>query len=207
MKLISRTASAAIMLGLAVWAAACAAIPYDDQTDKLVTQLQTDVDTQLVSLISLEDQVTSLNGKTDADSVAALAAANKKLAYSANLDAYNKIDVDLISLKLRVDASPNATTPTIDFDICKIKQALLGLDTPDEKALCETPAPNPPPLSFKDLHQKGELSANTVIATEQLLDTELQGLITYETVLKGGGSGSTAASAKPASTGAAQKGS
>jgi hypothetical protein len=49
----------------------CAAPLYDDQTDKLVTQLQTDVETEITTLITLDEEVQDLAGKTDAASKAA----------------------------------------------------------------------------------------------------------------------------------------
>ena len=79
--------------------AACAAPQYDDQTDKLISQLQTDVNTEIVSLITLDHTISNLTGKTDAASKKALADAKTKAGYNANTSFYNKVDVDLTALQ------------------------------------------------------------------------------------------------------------
>ena len=57
---------------------------YDDQTDKLISQIQTDVDTQFVSLITLDHKISRLSGKPDPASVKALADAKTKAGFDAN---------------------------------------------------------------------------------------------------------------------------
>lgn len=106
--------------------AACAAPQYDDQTDKLISQLQTDVNTEIVSLITLDHKISNLAGKTDAASQKALAAAKSKAEYDANTTFYDKVDVDLTSLQTRVDAEPSAATPHLDKAIQDLRDNLLA---------------------------------------------------------------------------------
>src|ERR1051326_5260072 len=93
--------SSAVKYGIIalLFATSCAAPQYDAQTDKLISQLQTDVDSEIVSLITLDRKIARLSGKADQTSQKALAEAKSKAGYEANADFYDKIDVGLIGLQ------------------------------------------------------------------------------------------------------------
>ena len=181
-------AGALMLLGLA---GGCSAPQYDDQTDKLISALQADVDTQFVTLISLarkidrlNRQIDALKGQTDAASQAALAAAQRTLAgatmkagYDANADAYDKLAVDLISLQMRVDAEPDASTPDLDKALQNLRANLVGEG------------------GLQASHQRdGVLTLVYLQSAQRLIDVQLQALLTRELVLKNGSSGSSSAS-------------
>lgn len=67
----------------------CATSKYDATVDAKLTELQQEVDTQMVSMISASTQ-------TNEKSV-------KQRAYNANIAFYDKVDVDLTSLELRME--------------------------------------------------------------------------------------------------------
>src|SRR5271157_5527425 len=100
-----------IVVPVLLMMAACAAPQYDVQTDQLISQLQTDVDTEIAALITLDRKINSLSGKTAAASQKALADTRAKAGYDANTGFYDKVDVDLTALQTRVDAEPSAATP------------------------------------------------------------------------------------------------
>jgi hypothetical protein len=153
-------------------AAACAAPQYDDQTDKLISELQTDVDTEIVSLITLDHKISSLSGKSDAASQRALADAKAKAGYDANTGFYDKVDVDLTSLQTRVDAEPSAATPHLDTAIKDLRDNLLAADG-----------------SMQATHQKvGILSEAYLRNVKMLVDAQIGALLTRELGLKSGSS-------------------
>ena len=164
---------------------------YDDQTDKMITQLQTDVDTEIVTLISLDHKIGSLAQKTDEASQKALADAKTKAAFDANGTFYDKVDVDLIGLQTRVDAEPNAATQHLDVALKDLRSNLLGTDA-----------------SMRLLHQAdGILTEDKLGTVQKLVDAQIGALLTYELQLKNGssssggstGTGSTGGSGKTAS--------
>jgi len=161
---------AEIVVPVLLLVAACTAPQYDDQTDKLISQLQTDVDTQIASLITLDRKIASLSGKTDAPSQKALAEAKVKAGYDANTSFYDKVDVDLTSLQTRVDAEPSAATPFLDKAIQDLRENLLAVEG-----------------SMQATHQKvGILSAAYLRNVKTLVDPQMSALLTRELGLKTG---------------------
>lgn len=155
-------------MALTVFIAGCAAPHYDAQTDKLISQLQTDVDTQIVSLISLDHRIASLSTKTDPSSKRALATAKTKAGYDANTGFYDKIDVDLISLQTRVDAEPSPATPFLDRAIVDLRDNLLTADG-----------------SMQMTHQKVNILSEPYLRNVQpLVDAQIAALLTRELGLK-----------------------
>jgi hypothetical protein len=164
----------------------CAAPQYDAQTDKLISTLQSDVDTQLVSLISLDHKIAGLKGSSDSTSQKALAEATTKAGYDANSGFYDKIDVELTSLALRVDAAPNDSTARIDVAIKALRDNLLGRDIKG---------------SLQNVHLASGVLDESYLTSEQgILNTQFQALLTYELVLKNGSDGAASTPAKPATT-------
>lgn len=175
----------AVMALALVWG--CAAPQYDDQTDKLISALQADVDTQFVTLISLaqkisrlDRQIEALHGQTDAASARMLAAAQQaltdattKAGYDANVPAYDKLAVDLISLQMRVNAEPNDSTPDLNKALANLRDNLIGAG------------------GLQDTHQRdGVLTAIYLQPAQQLIDVQLQALMIRDLILKNGSSGS-----------------
>ncbi len=166
------------MVPVLLLVAACTAPQYDDQTDKLISQLQTDVDTEIVSLITLDRKISSLSGKVDAASQKALADARTKAGYDANTTFYDKVDVDLTSLQTRVDAEPSAATPHLDKAIQDLRDNLLAAKG-----------------SMQARHQEaGILSEVYLRYVQKLVDAQMGALLTRELGLKSGGSSSTSSS-------------
>jgi hypothetical protein len=147
----------------------CAAPQYDSQTDKLITTLQTDTDTLLVHLIAENQQIAALSGRTDKTSLAALDKAKTAAGYLSNIPAYEQIDVDLLSLKTRIDAEPNASTSHLDASLKDLNDNLFGTG------------------SLEAQHAADSILPNAYLTTEQIiLDTQLTALLKYELVLKSG---------------------
>jgi len=152
----------------------CAGPQYDSQTDKLISQLQTDIDTGIVSLITLDHKIELLSGQSDPASRRALADAKAKASYDANTGFYDKVDVDLTGLQTRVDAQPSLATPHLDNSIAALRANLLSADG-----------------SMQATHQKVQiLSVPYLTAVRQIVDAQVGALLTRELGLKGGGSGS-----------------
>lgn len=149
---------------------ACAAPQYDDQTDKLISQLQTDVDTQIVTLISLDHKIADLSQRSDPASQKALAESRTKASYDANTGFYDKIDVDLTSLKTRVDSEPSLATPDLDRSIEFLRENLLAA-----------------PGSLQQTHeQQNILSEPYLRSVEQIVNAQTGALLTREIGLKSG---------------------
>ena len=162
------------------WAAAatmfvivsCAGPQYDSQTDKLISQLQTGIDTEIVFLITLDHKIDLLSGQNDPASRRALADAKTKASYDANTGFYDKVDVDLTGLQTRVDAQPSLATPYIDNSIAALRANLLSDDG-----------------SMQATHQKVQiLSVPYLMTVRQLVDAQIGALLTRELALKSGGS-------------------
>jgi hypothetical protein len=164
--------------------AGCATAPpqYDDQTDKLISQLQKDVDTQIVSLITLDHKIAFLSGKTDASSQKALAEAKTKAGYEANTGFYDKVDVDITGLQTRVDAEPSLATPYLDKGIQALRDNLLVADG-----------------SMQTTHQQVDILSEPYLRTaEKIIDAQIEALLTRELGLKNGAAtGKSSDSAAP----------
>ena len=168
--------------------AGCVTAPqYDDQTDKLISQLQTDVDTEFVSLKSLNDQIKDYSGQTDAASQKSLADAKTKASYSSADAFYQKADVDLISLKTRIDAEPNLSTSKLDEAWQLLNDNLIGSTD-----------------SMQSIHKRDTIISNTELTEIQaLVDAQIGALLTRELNLKGSQSSGSSGSTQAASTGTA----
>ena len=150
--------------------AACVAPQYDDQTDKLISQLQSDVDTQLVTLISLDHKIAALSQRSDPASQKALTEARIKASYDANTGFYDKIDVDLTSLQTRVDSEPTHATPDLDRSILLLRQNLVS-----------------GPGSLQQTHEaQNILSEPYLRSVEQIVNAQMGALLTREIGLKAG---------------------
>jgi hypothetical protein len=165
-------ATAALMTAVA----GCVTPPqYDDQTDKLISQLQTDIDTEIVTLTTLNHKIQALTGKTDAISQKALADSTAKASYDTNTPFYDKLDVDLTTLQTRVNSEPSAATPYLDASLKNLHDNLLTADG-----------------SMQVTHQKVEvLSAAYLQSAQIIVDAQIGALLTRELGLKN-------ASTKPA---------
>jgi hypothetical protein len=149
-----------IRAALCLAVAACSAPPYDEQTDRLISTVQSDVDSEIVMLISLDRKIAELSGATGEAARKALAEARAKAGYEANAEVYDKLDSQLTSLRLRVDALPNEATPNIDHSIDELRASLLS----DEGSL-------------RSIHKKrGVLSEAFLLEERRLLNSQLKGL-------------------------------
>jgi len=115
---------AALFVGLVV--AACSAPPYDEQTDRLISGLQSDVDGQIVMLISLDHKIAELSAAASEASRKTVADAKAKAGYEANAAFYDKIDSQITSLRLRIDALPNEATANLDRSLDELRANLLS---------------------------------------------------------------------------------
>jgi hypothetical protein len=159
--------AALAMLGFVT---ACSAPQYDDQTDKLMSQLQTDVDTQIVSLITLDHKIAALSKLTDAASKKTLADDMTKAGYDANTSFYDKMDVELTGLQTRVDAEPSLATPYLDRSIKDLHDNLIEA-----------------PGSLQVTHQAaGVLSESYLRNAQRTIDTQIGALLSRELGLKNG---------------------
>ena len=167
---------------LAVLLAGCVA-PYDDQTDKAISALQQETDAEIVRLITLDHKIASLSGQ-DVSSQAtltavctamppsntALAIACSKASYDQNTDFYDKFDTDLTSLKLRLDAAPDASTPSLDNLLKQLQDIVLS-----------------PQGGLQSLHAKRVvLNESALTSTRAPLNALFQTLLRYELNLKNG---------------------
>jgi hypothetical protein len=166
----STTGLSGAAIALLGFVAACSAPQYDDQTDKLISQLQTDVDTQIVALITLDHKIALLTRQTDAAARTSLTDATTKAGYDASTGFYDKIDVDLTTLQTRVDAEPTPATPAMDRSIKDLHDNLLDA-----------------PGSLQVTHQAVEvLSEGYLRSVRTLIDTQIGALLTRELGLKNG---------------------
>jgi len=172
---IARVACLMAML-TAAGVAGCAAPAYDETTDKSISTLQNDIDSELISLASLGERIERLRNRDDAASKKALADALSKASFDANSASYDKIDLDLTTVRLRIDAEPNASTENLDAALGSLRDNLFG-----EKSL-------------RDTHSQEDVLHSAYVETEkQTLDQQLQALLAYEIVLKKGASSSKSA--------------
>jgi hypothetical protein len=147
--------------------ASCVTSRYDATADAKLTALQQDVDTQMVLMASLST-------RSDANSI-------KLRSYDANIDFYNKTDVDLTSLELRMEAISGPGSDNTQ----KIFESLRATLS-----------------SIANTHKKqGSASREYWIANRSLLNIEFGALIRRELVYKG----LTTASANGKKAGAANE--
>lgn len=171
--LASRTRAIATALTLVI--AACTAPQYDLQTDKLISQLQNDVDTKITTLITLDHKIERFSQQTGPAARKALASAKTDAGYEANTDFYDKVDVDLTALQTRIDAEPSTATPFLDNAIKDLRANLLTGNG-----------------SMEATHQKVDvLSEPYLQTTRDIIDAQIGALLTRELGLKHGASTSS----------------
>lgn len=185
----------------------CAAPQYDDQVDKLITQLQTDVTTEFTTLITQDEKIAELSGAKDKVSQAALAKAQTAAGYDANTDAYNKIALDLVLLKTRIASEPNWGTGNVSDAVGLLAQQLTGpIGATVPAGSCTGPNPN---SSMRSVHKAcGRLSIPYLLEKYEIVSGELNLLVLYDVTIKNGqspnggssGSGSGSRTTTPAST-------
>lgn len=174
-----------LSLVLLTFVGGCVTPQYDDQTDKQITQLQTDADTLFVTLISLDRQIARLSKLTDPGSQKSLAEAKKKAGYQASTASYEKLEVTFIGLQTRIDAEPTPATPYLRESIKKLHDNLLEA-----------------PGSVELTHQAQDVLGEAYLRQVQaFVDAQISALLTRELGLKkGSASGSsTSSSSKTAS--------
>jgi hypothetical protein len=150
---------AALWLGL--WAslllASCAAPQYDEKADAQITGLQKEVDSQIVQFI--------------ADAHAGDAESLKKSSYANNVDWYNKVDSDLSSLELRMEAVVDPSTKNLPQIFGNFRTQMSNLQTVHKK--------------------KKNLGWVDWTATRNQLNVTFAVLLTYELSLKAAGTSSS----------------
>jgi hypothetical protein len=159
-----------VILALGFGLGACSAPPYDEQTDRLISTLQYDVDSQLVTLLSLDRQIAESSTASSDAGRKALVEAKARAGYEANAPFYDKLDSQLTSLRLRIDALPNEGTSDLDRSIDELRANLLSGEG-----------------SLRSVHQqRGVLSQAYLQNERRILNTQFQALLSYELVLKAG---------------------
>ncbi|MBV9749119.1 MAG: hypothetical protein JO157_09910 [Acetobacteraceae bacterium] len=167
---------------MAVLLAGCVA-PYDEQTDEAISALQQETDAEIVRLITLDHKIGALSAQDVSNQAtltavcttvppgnAALADACGKASYDQNTDFYDKFDTDLTSLKLRLDAAPDASTPSLDNLLTQLRNIVLS-----------------PQGGLKSLHAKRVvLNESALTSTRAPLNALFQTLLRYELNLKNG---------------------
>jgi len=138
--------------------AGCASLPqYDSTTDTNLTSLQKEIDWQIV-------EWTSDANSTDATTKA-------KLLNSNNIDFYNKVDTDIESVELRMEAVPDASNQNLPQYFTNLRQMLTNLKAGEQGMEALTPSSN--------------LSSTSLAATRWQFAAQFAPLITYELQLKG----------------------
>ena len=159
-----------LVLAAGLVVVACSAPPYDEQTDRLISALQSDVDSQIVMLLSLDRRIAELSGANNDLARKSLAEARARAGYDANAAFYDKLDSQLTSLRLRVDALPTEATPNLDRAIDELRANLLTGEG-----------------SLRSVHQKQGILREAYLRNERrLLNAQFQALLSYELVLKAG---------------------
>ncbi|MBF0480441.1 MAG: hypothetical protein HQK81_02450 [Desulfovibrionaceae bacterium] len=97
----------------------CAAPQYDSITDAQISSLQKEVDSQMVQFITLSRQ-------NDQDSI-------KKGSYSQNIEFYNKVETDLTSLELRIEAVPDLSTSVFPELFAKMRKGVENIRQAHQK--------------------------------------------------------------------------
>jgi len=148
--------------------AACSTPAYDDQTDKLALQLQTDVETELTTLLTLGEEIQDVSQDTDPTSKAALTKYQAAANWTANMAAYDKIEVDLLVLRPRVAAESNWGTSSVLQSI-----DLLSANLVDSAN------------SMRGLHKRdGILRLDEIQDIKGVVEPQLDALIAVEAQLK-----------------------
>jgi len=163
-----RKLSVVLVIGLLV--SGCVSAPqYDATTDSDISSLQNEIDSELV-------QWTSLAQAGDAASL-------QKQSYAQNTSFYDKVDSDLETLELRLEAVQDPSTANMPQYFSNIRAQIANL---------------------KALHEKNNnLDALTLKGIRPTMNLNFAILLTYELSLKGVASNnSTATSSTATSVGA-----
>ena len=152
--------------------ASCASVPqYDATTDSDISSLQKEIDTQLVQWM-VDDRL------GDPDSL-------KKTSYASSVQFYAKVDTDLTSLELRMEAIPDASTEKLPDFFKNLGDQWKNL---------------------QNAHQKeGHLVEAVLVVTRNQLNAQFAVLLTYELSLKGVTSPSKPSTTSTATMTAAKK--
>lgn len=152
--------------------ASCTTTPqYDQTTDSAISSLQKEVDLQLVQWMTYKKV-------GDADSL-------QKASYKSNIDFYSRVDSELTSLELRIEAVPDRSTEKLPTFFDNLRQQLSNLE--------------------KTHQQDGTLSVIVLTPIRNQLNAQFAVLLTYELSLKGVSSGSTSSTDSTATKTAAAK--
>lgn len=161
----------AILVG-SILLSACATLPqYDATTDSDISALQKEIDAKLVQWISY--------------SRAADATIAQKGSYQANTDFYSKVDTDLTSLELRMEAVADKSTAKLPQFFENMRAQMKNL---------------------QDAHKADSTLKEIVITpVRDQLNAQFAVLLTYELSLKGVSSNSSSSTKSTATTTAAAK--
>ena len=161
----------ALALAFAALASCASAPQYDATTDSDISSLQKEIDTQLVQWI-VDDQL------GDADSL-------QKASYASSVQFYAKVNTDLTSLELRMEAIQDSSTVKLPDFFTNLRAQLDNL---------------------KNAHQKdGHLVEPVLKVIRNQLNAQFAVLLTYELSLKGVTSPSKPSTTSTATTTAAAK--
>lgn len=180
-----------LMVVTALALARCAPGPaYDEQIDKSLSDVQHTVDLEILNLISLNRQVQQLSASAKRLSAAPEAQSKKALvkvegdlskaqdamSYASNVDFYNGVDSDLTSVQMRLDGTPDLSTPKIDGSFAQLKAILVDF-----------PAQGETPTSMQAVHaQQDRLSDGFLKSTRAQANALFGTLERYELTLKNG---------------------
>ena len=109
----------ALALAFAALASCASAPQYDATTDSDISNLQKEIDTQLVQWM-VDDRV------GDADAL-------KKASYASSTQIYAKVDTDLTALELRMEAIPDASTVKLPDFFTNLRTQLTNLQNAHQK--------------------------------------------------------------------------
>lgn len=142
----------AFILLLPILTTSCAGAPqYDATTDSDISNLQNETDTQMVKMISLYQQ-------GDAASL-------ESASYPNNVAFYNKFNVDITSLELRMEAVPDASNANLPQIFANTRTQMQSISTADKK---------------------GDFNSDIAwTASRNHLNVDFAILLTYELSLKG----------------------
>ena len=137
---------------------ACVSAPqYDATTDANLSALQREIDAQLVKWI--------------ADVRSSKSADKENATYAKNVDFYNKVDTDMLSLELRMEAVPDASNKNLPQYFSNLRQIVENIKSTQQ----EDDAKKPPEYFDPDVLQH----------TRWQIAAQFAPLITYELTLKG----------------------
>jgi hypothetical protein len=159
---VGRLTGFGLSLLLCLSAGACAPPLYDATTDTMLTNLQKEFDSRIVQLIA--------DAETPNDP-----AATKDGSYAQTAAWYGKLDTDMESVELRMEAVMDPSTANLPQIFALIRKTLTELQA-DHKA-------------------KQNLNVFVWTSIRSYVNVQFATLITYELSLKNGGSPSTQSTA------------